>query len=310
MKTVHILNGDSIKDIFAEQGIAGDLIIWREALSEGPTTTDVGSERFFQARSQFFASQYQIPEAEFIQKAKAEFRKLDSLSQYEEVVLWFEYDLFCQINMLAACSYLYQQLPQLAHISLVCLGEHPSSEGLIALGEIDPSYYPELFTHRVALTQEDLRYAHAIWEAYNAASHLELAQLVQDPPSVFPYLKEAIHAHFKRFPHANSGLNEIETDILSLAEEGVANTRKLVGSMLKKDRLYGAGDMSYFAYLSRLQDFIASEQPTSITEGAQAILQGTEKGTLHQHFPLTFGGSRTDEYVWSAEKDRLLRRTA
>ncbi len=305
MKTVHILNGDSIKGIFAEQGIEGDLIIWREALCEGPTTVEVGSEAFLQTRAAFFQSHFEVSQKGYLAKTQEEFDKLKGLGQYDEIILWFEYDLFCQINLLAACSYLHLHPSPNSKISLVCLGEHPSSEGLIALGEIDPSYYPELYENRTPLSQEDLAYGHQLWVAYNGHSHKELEKLIANPPATFPYIKAAIQEHFKRFPDQHTGLNKVEKSLLELADQEFTSTRKLVGQMLRNDRLYGAGDMSYFAYMDRLKGFLSSEEPTQLTEHAKAILTGKEKERLHTQSPLTFGGSRTDHFFWSEEEGTL-----
>ncbi|MEM7513978.1 MAG: hypothetical protein AAF388_23825, partial [Bacteroidota bacterium] len=223
----------------------------------------------------------------------------------DEITLWFEYDLFCQINLLAACSYLHLHPHPNSKISLVCLGEHPSSEGLIALGEIDPSYYPELYENRTTLSQEDLAYGHQLWVAYNGHSHKDMEKLVANPPSTFPYIQAAIQEHFKRFPDKETGLYKVEKSMLKLADQEQVNTRKLIGQMLRNDRLYGAGDMSYFAYLDRLKGFLSSEEPTKLTEHAKAILEGLEKETLHIQHPLKFGGSRTDHFFWSEEEKTL-----
>ena len=105
-KTLHILNGDSTVEIFDKTTILGDIVVWREMLCEGVIQNEIGSDAFWKSRYDFFESEFNVNKLEYFDKTIKELIKLEELSNYKEVVLWFEYDLFCQINLIAACSYL------------------------------------------------------------------------------------------------------------------------------------------------------------------------------------------------------------
>ena len=48
---LHILNGDSTAYSFKDTGLDGDILVWREVLSQGPLQEDISSAAFWEARS-------------------------------------------------------------------------------------------------------------------------------------------------------------------------------------------------------------------------------------------------------------------
>ena len=103
MSYLHIFNGDSLAEAIGEK-LDGTHMVWREALCQGPITYKIGEMGALDRREQFFVSQY----GEEAKESYREFRHVISwlvdreyLSQFEEVILWFGQDYFCQFNMLA-----------------------------------------------------------------------------------------------------------------------------------------------------------------------------------------------------------------
>ena len=96
---LHILNGDATRPQFERSAIAGDIMIWREMLVEGPALYPLLSEVWFETRRNFINQAYKPDDISQVNGMRLEFEKLLELSAHEEIVLWFEYDLFCQINM-------------------------------------------------------------------------------------------------------------------------------------------------------------------------------------------------------------------
>jgi len=101
----HILNGDSLAHKFPNTQIGGNIIVMREALIDG----DLSGENlhdFWQSR----AKQVGVTEAQYYHRVVSEFEKLMNAPANSEFNLWFEYDLFCQVNMWFVISTI-NQLP-------------------------------------------------------------------------------------------------------------------------------------------------------------------------------------------------------
>ena len=131
MLQLHILNGDAIQPHFDIAGIEGDRMICREMLVEGKTVKDLFSTDFIKHRVDFFKGFLNGANALYQERFLPELNKLRKPNRYEEITLWFEYDLFCQINMVAILSALLQQGAK--NISLICAGKWNGNEDLIGL---------------------------------------------------------------------------------------------------------------------------------------------------------------------------------
>jgi len=259
--TLHVLNGDATARQFQEAKIAGDHLVWREVMVEGPVTEDVKTEAFWAARRQFLEEKYGAPDWQY-DRFMEQLAILDNASGYSEVVLWFEYDLFCQINLLAALAYVTHP-----NISLVCLGDQIDGR-LRGLGEIDAEYFPALFRDRQPLTSEDLSYAAEVWGAYTSPDPEHLKTFRQEH-STFSYLDRALQSHFSRFPGRN-GINAIEYDMLEIVREGITNERQLIGKMLRNDTWIGLGDLQYIRIRRSLQNLIADD--LTLTEKGEEVM--------------------------------------
>ncbi|MDW7690484.1 hypothetical protein R9C00_23005 [Flammeovirgaceae bacterium SG7u.111] len=291
---LHILNGDAIVEPIKKSATPGELMVWREMLCEGKATATPGEITFWAERKDFFEVQLETPAQEYAKKTIGEFDKLTGWQKFDELVLWFEYDLFCQINMLAAlatCQALNVDIP----ISLICLGEHPSSTKLLGLGELAFGYYPELFASRTQLSSENVAFAAKVWEAWCASDHEQLRPFSEEEHAVFKYLAPALQAHFTRFPDKATGLNQLETDMLQLIEEGLGTERKVVGSMLRKENYFGFGDLQYFWYLDLLAPLLAKEgEILQLNELGKKVLKGEANFAeiIENKKRFYFGGAR------------------
>ena len=90
----HILNGDSLAYSFPEAKIEGEIIVVREALIDGELPGD-NLHNFWQSRARYM----RITETEYNNAVVKEFEKIINAPADSTFNLWFEYDLFCQVNM-------------------------------------------------------------------------------------------------------------------------------------------------------------------------------------------------------------------
>ena len=64
---------------------------------------------------------------------------------YDEVVLWFEHDLFDQLNLVQLLPWIRERLPSEKTVSLVCIGSFPGRPAFKGLGELAPHELAPLF---------------------------------------------------------------------------------------------------------------------------------------------------------------------
>jgi len=113
--TVNIVNGDSTKALLLAANFDEKLVVWREMLCEGPCIPAIGSKEFWDTRANFIGEYIDPGERlRYFPEVVEEIQQVDqALPNIKEVVLWFEQDLFCQINLLGCLTYLDELNPEL-----------------------------------------------------------------------------------------------------------------------------------------------------------------------------------------------------
>lgn len=305
---LHITNGDAFTERLQKLKFKGDIITWREMLCEGRTETNVGSESFWKTRFDYLHKHYNVSKSWFIEKTLKEYRSLCNHKQQDEIILWFEYDLFCQINMLAVISWLKTHRRH-ARITLACSGYQEGSDALYALNDLTDQQLQELFDNRVVLTQDDIEYADYVWQLYCSDNPIRLENLGDYENYQFPYLEPIIKTHLKRFPTIKNGLNEVENHILQVVVDHKPRSKKaLVGLLLRDQGWYGFGDSQYERILQTLKPLFTSFNPTKLSQKGQEILnkQTSFYSELRDN-DAYLGGALKYNFLYNTEAGRILK---
>ncbi|MFS4491803.1 DUF1835 domain-containing protein [Maribacter sp. 2308TA10-17] len=305
---LHITNGDSFTQRLDSLKLKGDVITWREMLCEGQTLTNVGSESFWKARFEFLNKNYKVTKSSFIEKTLKEYRSLCNHKQQDQIVLWFEYDLFCQVNMLAVISWLKSHR-KYAEISLVCSGKEDDTDNLYALNDLNDEQLLKLYENKVVLSQDDIEYADYVWQLYCSDNPMRLENLTDFKNYKFDYLSDAITAHLQRFPSIKNGLNAMENNILQLSVDQKLNSKKeLLGTILRNQSILGFGDSQYDRAISRLKPLFSSFNPVKLTQKGKEILDAkTSYYSCIQDNDVYLGGALKYNFLYNTHTDRILK---
>lgn len=305
---LHITNGDCFTEKLSTLKLKGDVITWREMLCEGKTLTNVGSESFWKARFEFLNKNYKVSKSSFIEKTLKEYRSLCNHKQQDHIVLWFEYDLFCQVNMLAVLSWLKVNR-KYAEISLVCSGKEDSSDKLYSLNDLDSDQLMKLYENRKILSQDDIEYADYVWQLYCSDNPIRLENLTDFKNYQFDYLSDAITSHLHRFPSVKNGLNAMENNILQLSvDKRPTSKRELLKTVLENQGSLGFGNSQYERAITRLKPLFTTFNPVRLTKKGKEILNSTTSYYSHiQDDNVYLGGALKYNYLYNNGTDRILK---
>jgi hypothetical protein len=256
MNILHILNGDSTANNFEDTGLDGDIMIWREVLSEGPVEENIASGSFWKNRRNWISEgPGETPEG-YQQNVLDELIKLDE--PWDEINLWFEFDLHCQLNMLGIMTYLKKQtdLSQPA-IYLISPANYPGKENFRDMGELNGEELEYLYDNiRVQLSTIDFILAEEAWAIYISKDAGKLQEYLDTTTfwGSLHLLKPALQAQLKRLQLNENGLNGVEQKLLDIYNSGVKTRPGIYAEFWQTENIYGMGDMEINLYLNRLQE--------------------------------------------------------
>jgi hypothetical protein len=303
--TLHITNGNSLTDYLRELGFTEDILTWQEMLCEGPTIPAIDSEAFFELRAKFLKSTYDIEvDTKELQK---ELSKLDHTEKYTEINLWFDYDLFCHINLLGVINLLHQKEID-KPLYLICSGREPGEKNLKGLVELSPEQLKTQYKNKILLTREDIDIAIALWRTYCGTDHNILKPYIVTK-SNFKYMSNCLKAHLERFPDSKSGLNKLEANVLKIIRENsVKSEHHLLGYVLNYQGYYGFGDTQLKRIIGELSIFYDQTETELVLnrKGHEALLNQNNFATEVNN-NMAYGGVNRLEYQFNVEQNKLIK---
>ena len=241
---LHITNGDITTNYLRSLKFQGKFITWREMLCEGKTSIDVGSESFWKTRFEFLKSSYKVTKKTFIDFTLKEYRTLCQEKNQKEIVLWFDSDLFCQINMIAIISWI-KRFRKGEKVTMVYshMIDDGSTQNLAYFNDLTQDQIRRHYKNRMTLSQDDIEYADYVWQLYCSNNPLRLETVHKfNPSSPFINLTDALSLHLKRFPSTENGLNVVENFIIHTAEETKPISKhKFTERLLENQRDFSLG---------------------------------------------------------------------
>ena len=254
MKILHVLNGDSTLNGFEQTSLDGDVMVWREVLSEGPLSESIESAGFWQQRAAFICKTFNETPEGYHEGIVAQLEKFSE--PYEEINLWFEFDLHCQVNLLGVMMLISQKTDLSGPaVYLICPAEVPGVADFRGMGELDGEQLEGLYDNiRVQLGEYDFELATEAWDLYVAGDATKLADWLNATTfwGNMQCLKPAMQAHLKRLQKNANGLNYIEQTLLDIYNAGSKTRPQIYAAFWAADKIYGMGDSEIDTYLDKL----------------------------------------------------------
>ncbi|MFB9057647.1 DUF1835 domain-containing protein [Mariniflexile ostreae] len=303
-KALHITNDSTLTKLIKALGITGDILIWQEILCEGPVISTVGSDDFLDMRSKFLRTFYDI---DFdIREFNEEIDKLNHPENYSEIVLWFDYDLFCHVNMLGVISLIQQKKIKLP-IYHVCSGRVKGEKNLKELSELSSGQLLNHYESKTRLTPEDIQLCVTLWQTYCGKDHnLFKPYIVKD--SSFKYMSNCLKAHLERFPNSKTGLSVLEANILEIINQQSIKTRnQLLGYALNFQGYYGFREMQFIRMIEKLSLFFSENaEGIKLNRMGHEALLGQHDFSSQLHGDMVFGGVKKYDFKFSKRLNKLV----
>jgi Domain of unknown function (DUF1835) len=325
---LHITNGDSAGDTLKRSSLAGDVLTYPDVLHEGPVPAGLGDERLREVRSRFLAERGYCSFDAALERFVECDRTLDRSADHDEVVLWFEHDLFDQLILIR----LLERFARHPHpaLTLVCIDRFPGVEPFYGLGQLDEEQLASLFPFRQHVTREQLDLGTHAWRAFRSSNPEDLEALIHGDTSPLPFLAGALRRELEEYPSAANGLTRTEQQSLRVAADNPSTVAELFKATYSFEERPFMGDSTYFAYI---RDLAGGERPliqlgaeraeashddldalrdltVYVTTTGQDVLEGRNDRIRLNGIDLWRGGvhlTRDSAWRWDTERARLTR---
>lgn len=230
----HILNGDVLKDQFPEN-ILGEIIIARECLMDGPVDGNTLDELYI-TRANFLNENFgKCSHEDYLKKSAIEFQKAQSIPSEASINLWFEDDLFCQVNLWFIIKLISDSQNNNDVYLIRPNAQNPYNFGNLCKTELVAAYH-----NRSLLADLDL--LADLWTFYQQGKVEKLLLAAKALEGQYPFILPAVIAHIERVP-SNGDLGRPRRVLLQLMKEfDTAQFDVIFKEFSKRESIYGFGD--------------------------------------------------------------------
>ena len=153
---------------------------------------------------------------------------------YDELVLWFEHDLFDQLNLIQLLTHLGGR-PRSKPVTLVCIDSLSRSSAFQGARRADARRSRRAVRDppaRDALSRS--RWRRGRGRAFRSPDPRAIEALLAGDTSALPFLAPALARHLEEFPSASDGLSRSERRLMEQALDGPAEIRQAFPRMHRR----------------------------------------------------------------------------
>jgi hypothetical protein len=260
MAILHLTNGDAAAAGLARSGLPGEVLPWRDLLHDGPVPSDDDLPVFRRLRGEFLASRGWASQSEAMASLAVRDDRLAALGPTDALVLWFEPDLFDQLQLVQVLARMARRAPSARPEMTIVPAD-------CYLGALRPEKFLPLHAARRAILPEDLTHAEAVWRAFTAPAPEALLTVTDqldrgirarayayDDAVRLPHLAAALRRQLEEYPDTEAGLSRTERQLCEALATGPMTLLRLFQAQQAAESWTWLGDWSFAWYVQRLSD--------------------------------------------------------
>jgi hypothetical protein len=241
-----ITNGDYAADRIGASGLSGETLLWKDVLHEGPVPTGLPPEELAEVRARFLAERGWANLAGARQDFARREATLASYGDHEEVVLFFEHDLYDQLQLIQALDWFSGRDLGGTRLSIVHTDEY--------LGTLVPERLLALFYERREATEEQFALGSTAWEAFCSPDPTAVLSVIEAGVLALPFLASALRRHLEQFPSTANGLSRSEEQALEAIASGSSTPGEAFAAYQEREEPLFLSDAVFVSYLKDLGD--------------------------------------------------------
>lgn len=291
-------NGDVVGGGLMQIGLGDAVLPWRDMLHDGPVPGGLDAEALRNVRAQFLSSRGWSTFDTALADLAGRDAQLAAAGAGDTVVLWFEPDLYDQLQLLQIMARLYlRPVAERPVISIVASDE--------LLGPLPVDKLAKYAEKQRTVREVDLELAASGWEAFTSSDGEMLPKFTgheteifaansyaSDPVVILPHVHSAMRRLLQEYPSSVNGLSRTEqqtVDVLLRGSQSVASVYQAAHA--PREEMAWLGDWSFAWYVERMM--LAKHPLLEFVDGrdmVEGLAQSDKDGFWKQPVQLTVPG--------------------
>ena len=245
MKNIlNITNGDCAVEIMKKANIPGVFLPWRDVLHEGPVPDKLSLEALSKIRAQFIIERSWGSAEAVTESFVKRDNELKSFRKYEKVILWFEHDLYDQLQIIQILDWFDKNFAGDIELSIICTDQY--------LGRLTPEEMKDIVKYEEPITGAHLKLSSKAWSAFRSSSPEKWCELLDADTSVLPFLEDAVVRLLEEYPSCSNGLSRTAEQALKVISRGEKHPGRVFGGNQNLEERIFMGDSSFWLVLQEL----------------------------------------------------------
>ena len=246
---LHITNGESAGNTLRQTTLGGAVLPWQDTLHEGPVPA-LPRRDLLRTRARFLADcGWGRQQALLSSFERRDRQLLEALRADLQVVLWFEHDLYDQLQLLdvLALAHTEETAPE-----LIVVGSFPGKPSFAGIGELTASELETLWPSRGRATSAALEAATSAWAALREPEPAALAEWATRDTAELPFLASALRRLLEELPAPADGLSGTERRALQALAAGAHSAPAAFVAVQRLEEAPFIGDAWFYRALSAI----------------------------------------------------------
>lgn len=314
---LHITNGDAAAECLALSGLRGDWLPWRDVLHMGPVPPRLDLFALTEVRARYIAQCGWDSLDHAHQQLCRRDQRLQQALPNEPLVLWFEHDLYDQLQLMQI----------LDHLALQRL--HPPVrlvQSEVFLTDLSPTELNRRYAAAESVSSRQFQLAQHVWQVFRDPDPREFENVIYEDNCAFPHLRNAILRQLEELPAHDTGLTRTEQQILNCLADGHHSPSAIFAANQAKEAAAFMGDRVFWSVLHGLthgpQPILRSSNPAlgstvidpaatlELTEIGYSVLNGDTDWQLLSKRSIWVGGCKTSaterDWRWHRQERRVV----
>jgi hypothetical protein len=168
---------------------------------------------------------------------------LDRHVDYDEIVLWFEHDLFDQLLLIRHLAF-FDDVQRTNGVWLICTDQY--------LGPMSAEKLARMYELRTQVNAQQRALGVHAWTAFTSTDAPELQRVVDDDTSALPFLHGALVRMLEEYPSTANGLGRIDAHALGLLAARAHAPAELFAEYAKLEERIFLGDITFWKHVERM----------------------------------------------------------